>query len=107
MDGHECPDVVEYCKTFLAKIAENEHLQNQYDNTTLEIIPPSLAVNQRKHVPIRQDKSIFQSNELLQKVWTKNGKMPLRKKGQGKAIHVSDFITEESGQLSLSEQQVI
>ena len=30
VDGHECPDVVEYCKTFLAKIAKNEHLRNQY-----------------------------------------------------------------------------
>jgi len=107
VDGHECPDVVEYRKTFLVKIAENEHLQNQYDDTTLDIIPPSLPVNQRKHVPIHHDESIFRPNELLQKVWTKNRKMPLRKKGQGKAIHVLDFITEESGRLSLSEQQVI
>ena len=107
VDAHEHPNVVEYHKTFLEKIAENEHLQNQYDDTTLDIIPPSLPVNQWKHVPIHHDKSIFQPNELLQKVWTKNGNMPLRKKGQGKAIHVSDFITEELGQLSLSEQQLI
>ena len=106
VDRHERPDVVEYHKTFLAKIAENEHMQNQYDDTTLDIIP-SLPVNQQKHVPIHHDESIFWPNKLLQKVWTKNGKMPLRKKGQGKAIHVSDFITEESGWLSLSEQQVI
>ena len=45
VDGHERPDVVEYRKTFLANIAENEHLRNQYDDTTLEIIPPSLPVN--------------------------------------------------------------
>ena len=33
--------------------------------------------------------------------------MPLRKKGQGKAIHVSDFITEETGHLSLLQEQVL
>lgn len=31
--------------------------------------------------------------------------MPLRKKGQGRAIHVSDFIVEETGHLCLSEVQ--
>jgi len=107
VDGHERADVVEYRKAFLAKIAENEHLRNQYDDATLDVIPPSLPGGQRKHIPIHHDESIFRPNELRQKVWTKNGKMPLRKKGQGKAIHVSDFITEESGRLSLSEQQVI
>ena len=99
VDGPEHPNVVKYCKTFLAKIADNKHLWNQYDDTTLDIIPPSLPVNQWKHVPIHHD--------VLQKMWTKNGKMLLRKKGQGKTIHVSDFVTKESGRLSLSEQQVI
>ena len=36
----------------------------------------------------------------------KDGKMPLRKKGNGKVIHVSDFITEKTGCLSLTEEQV-
>jgi len=106
MDRHECPDMVKYHKAFLAKIAENKHLKNQYDDTTLDVIAPSLPEGQQKHVPIHHNKSIFQLNKLQQKVWMKNGKMPLRKKGQGKAIHVSDFITKELGWLSLSEVQV-
>ena len=32
--------------------------------------------------------------------------MPLRKKGQGCAIHVSDFVVEETGRLTLSEHQL-
>jgi len=32
--------------------------------------------------------------------------MPLRKKGQGRAIHVSDFIVEHTGRLTLSEDQI-
>lgn len=32
--------------------------------------------------------------------------MPLRKKGQGRAIHVSDFIVEHTGRLALTEEQI-
>lgn len=32
--------------------------------------------------------------------------MPLRKKGQGCAIHVSDFIVKQTGTLTLSEEQL-
>jgi len=92
----------------LNTIAENEHLRNMYDNKDLEIIQPTLnpGTMEWKHVPVHHDKSIFWSNKLQQRVWVKGGRMPLRKKGQGKAIHVSDFITEEVGRLSLSNEQV-
>ena len=59
VDGHKRTDVVEYRKAFLAKIAENKHLQNQYDDATLDATPPSLPGSQRKHIPIHHDKSIF------------------------------------------------
>ena len=32
--------------------------------------------------------------------------MPLRKKGAGRAIHISDFIVEETGRLYLSPEQI-
>ena len=32
--------------------------------------------------------------------------MPLRKKGNGRSLHVSDFIVEEFGRLHLSEEQI-
>jgi len=106
VDGHERPDIVDYRETFLNTIAENEHLQNTYDDKDLEIIQPTLNPMERKHIPIHHDESIFRPNELQQRVWVTGGKMLLRKKGQGKAIHVLDFITEETGHLSLSEEQV-
>jgi hypothetical protein len=108
VDGHERPDVVDYHKTFLNAIAENKHLRNMYDDKDLEIIPPTLnpGTTEQKHIPVHHDESIFRSNELQQRVWVMGGKIPLRKKGQGKVIHVLDFITEETGCLSLSEEQV-
>ena len=57
-------------------------------------------------MPVFHDKSIFHSNELRRRVYVLDGKMPLRKKGQGCAIHVSDFIVEETGRLTLSKHQL-
>jgi hypothetical protein len=47
-------------------------------------------------------------NNLQKRAWVqkKLGKMPLRKKGAGRAIHISDFIVEETGWLHLSPEQV-
>jgi len=108
VDGHERPDVVDYRKTFLNAVAEDEHLRNMYEDKDLEIVQPALnpGTEEHKHIPVHHDESIFRSNELQQRIWVTDGKMPLRKKGQGKATHVSDFITEETGRLSLSQEQV-
>ena len=59
-------------------------------------------------MPVFHDKSIFHSNELCHQVYICDGKMPLQKKGQEHAIHVSDFIVvvEETGCLTLSEHQL-
>ena len=81
---------MDYCKTFLNTIAKNEHLQNMYSDKDLEIIQPTInpGTTEQKHIPVHHDKSIFRSNELQQRVWVMGGKILLRKKGQGKAIHV-------------------
>ncbi|KIK77418.1 hypothetical protein PAXRUDRAFT_28810 [Paxillus rubicundulus Ve08.2h10] len=42
--------------------------------------------------------------EFLQN-FAANERMPLRKKGQGRAIHISGFIVEQSGWLALSENE--
>lgn len=42
VDGHERADVVKYREAFLAKVAKNEHLCNEYDDITLEVIEPTL-----------------------------------------------------------------
>ena len=51
-----------------------------------------------------QDESTFHTNEYRHRVWIKDGKQPLWKKGNGQAIHVSDFITEQ-GCLQLTEEE--
>jgi len=75
---------------------------------TLEPIDPILGPGEKLHIPVKHDESIMRPNELWRRVYikgVKNGKMPLRKKGLGKAIHVSGWIVEETGTLSLSDEQ--
>ena len=83
-------------------------LRRKYDDVTLEPIDPILGPGEKLHIPVDHDESIMRPNELRRRVYIKggkNGKMPLRKKGLGKAIHVSGWIVEETGTLSLSDEQ--
>lgn len=38
-------------------------------------------------------------------MWARDGKVPLRKKSQGKSQHISSFITELTGRLQLTKEQ--
>lgn len=79
-----------------------------YDKQTMEPIPPILRDNEKEHIFVVQDESIFHANDRKRELWLSKGQQPLRQKGNGRAIHVSDFVTERSqtGRLSLSFDQL-
>ncbi|KAI0092204.1 hypothetical protein BDY19DRAFT_928836 [Irpex rosettiformis] len=107
VDGHERPDVVEYRKKFLKEIQYLETYRTQYEGENLDPISPILyGPGEKRHIAVFQDESIFHVGDLTKRVWVRNGRMPLRKKGQGRAIHVSDFIVEDTGRLCLSPEQI-
>lgn len=81
-------------------------LRYHFDDETLELIAPTLGPGEKPHIPIHQDESIFRSNELRRRVWAKDGKTPLRKKGQGKSTHISGLILEICGRLRLTPEQI-
>ena len=81
-------------------------LWHTYADDMLEPVEPILHSGKWLHVPVAHDKSIFHSNDLHFQVWVREGKMPLHNKGQGCAIHVSDFIVEHTGQLKLTATQI-
>lgn len=62
----------------------------------------------REHILVVQDESIFHVNDRSRSVYLAEGQAILRQKGNGRAIHVSDFLDERSptGRLCLSEQQL-
>ncbi|KIO02026.1 hypothetical protein M404DRAFT_16178 [Pisolithus tinctorius Marx 270] len=104
IDGHEREDVVTYHKEFLAMFGENERLQRTYTDDSLEPVEPQLGPGEQLHILVMHDESIVHANELRRQVYVCDGKMPLRKKGQGRAIHISDFIVKENAGLPMDHQ---
>src|SRR5258708_10179759 len=122
-NGHERPNVLAYRKKFIEYMSmdkgygryineQNLGVQTQsyirffrkYDGDEMEPLPTVFA--DKEHIPVFQDESIFHTNEYWRRVWVKDGQQPLKKKGNGQAIHVSDFITEH-GRLVLTEEEEI
>ena len=126
VDGHERPDVVEERKEFIAilngfewYVGRVQHsisrssdlniltsLMATYDDESLDRIPPTLQSGQKEHVLIMQDETIFHTNEYRRRMWLAPDQQPIRKKGNGRAIHISDFISETTGRIKLSEEQI-
>src|SRR6267142_2454152 len=77
-----------------------------YADGTLDRIPPKLLSGKREHVIVFQDKSIFHTNEYRRQSWLTRQQQPIRKKGNGRVVHVSDFISETIGQIKLYEAQI-
>jgi hypothetical protein len=67
----------------------------------LENVMPELQEGQHRIIIQYHDECYFHANDKAQSLWLQEGKQPLRKKGRGRLIHVSDFINEEGGWLVL------
>ena len=77
-----------------------------YDDETLDRIPPTLLPGDKEHVLVYQDESIFHTNEYRWQSWLAQDQQAIRKKGNGRAVHVSDFISETIGWVKLSDKQL-
>lgn len=80
----------------------------QYDEENLVPLPVQLTDDAKEHILVVQDKSIFHVNDCLRLVYLAEGQAVLRQKGNGRAIHVSDFLDEKSstGRLCLSDAEL-
>lgn len=79
---------------------------SRYDDKTLEPILPTLTPGQKEHVLVPQDETTVHTNEGPCRAWLKGDQQPLKRKGNGRGIHVSDFICETTGWLALSTEQI-
>lgn len=83
-----------------------ERLMPQFEGDNLEIrIDPLLEEDEKIHVLVTHDETIFHANDGRKSGWAPKNEQPLRKKGQGSSIHVSDFLCETSGRLCLHNEQ--
>jgi len=107
-DGHERADVIEARYVFLKRMSELEPLMAVYTMNDLKRVAPKLKQGQREHVLVVQDETTFNANDGRRRGWvsrsTGEGAVP-PKKSKGKALHVSDFLSEAKGRLCLPPGQ--
>ena len=72
MDGHEQPNVVEYCNmVFLPLMAslENQMVQWVPKGSKLEHVDPDLGRGEKRVIVLFQDESSFHVNEYKKSTW--------------------------------------
>ena len=69
------------------------------------VISPTLQSGKRPRVLVTHDKSCFSSHDGKTTIWMDVNDRPLRPKGQGRSIMVSEFLCECHGPMKLNEAQ--
>ncbi|CAG8718290.1 12281_t:CDS:2, partial [Cetraspora pellucida] len=106
-DGHECPDVVQYRSIFLEKMKNFEFLMPQFVGENMNItINPEISKEQRIHIFVTYNECTFYANDVCPSVWAPLGMLPLYKKGMGKALMISEFLTETRGHLTITFTEI-
>jgi hypothetical protein len=104
MDGHERTDVVKYCnEVFLPSMAEYECRMVHYEGPELKCVEPQLCDGE-EIIPLFHDECCFHANDMQRRAWLREGQQPLQQKSRGRLIHVSEFITPETGRLVVQAQ---
>ncbi|CAG8780141.1 2667_t:CDS:2 [Cetraspora pellucida] len=106
VDDHEREDVVAYHKVFLQNMAEYKRLMPKWTDVDCKVCEePYLLPGEQKHILINHDECTFHSYDGTREFWAPEGKQPLRKKGLGKGLHVSEFLVETIGRLKDEKEE--
>lgn len=102
IDGHERDDVKAYRKQFLQRMCDVEKLMTTYDGSDMtEETKPDLKNCAKEHVLVVHDESLFYSNDGDSPMWIHPKHPPLRKKGKGRCIMISEFLCECHGRMKV------
>ena len=97
-DGHERPDVVKYRKEFLGYLDSLKPYLVEFDENgdiKEKEYPPGCfpgSPTMKPIIMVTHDESVFHANDGRKYVWMKDDENPLRSKGKGRGIMVSDFL---------------
>ena len=105
IDGHERSDVVEYRNLYLRRLEVLSSTHAPPPLCTDEVSEPFIGPQRRHMVLLFHDESTYHSNEDQGWMWAEKGNQPIRPKGQGRGIMVSDFVDEFNGLLSLTREE--
>ena len=95
-----------YHKIFLEQMDKLENRMPIFSEDNLKKVTWS-GNNVQPLILVTHDECIFSAYDGSRSLWIPNGEQPLRKKGNGRSIHVSDFLTEVCGRLALSDEMQI
>ncbi|CAG8519853.1 10647_t:CDS:2 [Acaulospora morrowiae] len=85
---------------FLQEMEKYEKLMSKWNDINCKVCEELyLLHNEQKHILITYDKCTFHSYNGIRKFWAPEEEQPLRKKGLGQGLHVSEFLTETIGRL--------
>ncbi|TFY50693.1 hypothetical protein EVG20_g11382 [Dentipellis fragilis] len=101
-DGHERPDVIDDRQTrFIPEMLSRRERIVRYvvGDVTCEVTD-SINFAQTRLVLVAHDESTAQANDGQKWSWILDGEQPIKKKGQGRGIHQSDFICSTHGWLA-------
>ena len=111
IDGHERPDVVQSRVQFLRTMTECGFLRpdNAPTEEAVQALPadvPHMSKEEgEKCIVWFHDESAYNTTEDTSTLWGEKGKLPIKPKGRGSSIMVSEFIEEKDGYLALSDEQ--
>ncbi|CAJ0823772.1 69_t:CDS:2, partial [Entrophospora sp. SA101] len=74
-----------------------QNKENEESSTVLETFE-----NAEENTNVEEESA----DDEIEERWRPINEQPLHKKGQGRTIHISDFLTETIGQLRLLDEQI-
>lgn len=78
-----------------------------YDDKTMQPTPPTLKDGEKEHVLCPQDECLASTNDAPRRRWLKSTEQPIRKKGNGRGVHIYGWVSEKTGHLRLSDEQLV
>jgi hypothetical protein len=110
-DGHERPDIKEDCqRRFLPAMAAVRAQSIHYEPGAVDVESNEGAIENWQDYPMgtfirpryvvcAHDECTTQANDAHKKMWVLDGEQPIRKKGVGRGIHLSEVICSTVGHL--------
>jgi hypothetical protein len=104
-DGHDRDDVIKYRDhDFLPRMKLLEARMVTYEGPEQVKTVPVLKEGEKRVVPCFHDECCMHANDAVSSAWIEKDRQPLRSKNRGRLIHVSDFVTEETGRLIIRDE---
>jgi len=79
----------------------------EYDDVTLLPLPNDSLESglHPRHILVTHDESIFHANDDLRQGWAPGNEQPLRKKGRGRGLMISEFLLDTVGRLAIPKEK--